>query len=314
MVRLTVLFYILFIMQNLFAQTISVSASTDTTDYLVGDYIHYTIEVTTKKNIEVFPPSVADSLKNIELISFNKPEVNEKENLKTILFRYVFSGYDSLHATIPGIPVEYRTAGDTAVKKIITAPVSFTIHLVPVNLKQDIKDVKKPLTIPFDWKWLLMWILIGLVVLAAAYYLYRRYKLKKLQVVPEKRIIKIPPHVRAFSALDELEREQLWQKGKIKEYHSRITEIIRTYFEERFNLPAMEMTTTEVLKHLQAVDKAGNIIELTRDFLNNADLVKFAKFIPMDSVNAEMMEQAKEIVKRTIPKETEVKAEEEVNV
>ena len=45
--------------------------------------------------------------------------------------------------------------------------------------------------------------------------------------------------------------------------------------------------------------------------MTNADLVKFAKFNPLPTVNDEMMKQAKNIVTKTIPKEPE-KVREEV--
>jgi len=314
MVRILITSLMLFFFQNLSAQTISVGASTDTTDYLVGDFITYKIEVIAKKNVRLFPPSITDSLKNIEFISSDKPVVTESDDSRTTIYKFTLAGYDSVDVTIPEIPVEYKITGDSTIRKITTDPVSFTVHTVPVKPNEDIKDVKKPLKIPFDWKWLLMWIVIGIILLATAYYFYRRYKRKKGEIVPEKKIIKIPPHVRAFSALDELEREQLWQQGRIKEYHSKLTEIVRAYFEERFNLPALELTTTESLQRLNKVEEAKDIIEITHNFLTNADLVKFAKFKPIESVNEEMMEQAREIVQRTIPKEKEITEPEEVNV
>ena len=50
-------------------------------------------------------------------------------------------------------------------------------------------------------------------------------------------------------------------------------------------------------------------MDITSQFLNNADLVKFAKFIPLETVNKEMMTQAREIVNKTmsIQKDEEVK-------
>ncbi len=120
----------------------------------------------------------------------------------------------------------------------------------------------------------------------------------------KKKIIRIPAHVKALTALDHLDHEQLWQKGKVKEYHSKITGIVRNYFEDRFQLPALELTTTEQMEQLKKVSAAKIILEETNQFLNNADLVKFAKFIPMASVNEEMMKQAKDIVNKTIPVET----------
>lgn len=105
--------------------------------------------------------------------------------------------------------------------------------------------------------------------------------------------------------LDQLDREQLWQKGFVKEYHSRITEIIREYFEKRFGLPALELPTSEQLELLKRIPDAQQIFSLTESFLSNADLVKFAKFVPIDGVNQEMMKQAVEIVNKTAKKELE---------
>ncbi len=116
-----------------------------------------------------------------------------------------------------------------------------------------------------------------------------------------RKVIEKPPHVIAIYELRALEQEQLWQKGSIKEYHSRITEIIRRYFQDQFYLPALELTTSEVMQYLKQVRKAGVITETTYNFLSNADLVKFAKFKPMASINEEMMKQAIEIVEKTKP-------------
>ena len=53
----------------------------------------------------------------------------------------------------------------------------------------------------------------------------------------------------------------------VKEYHSEITEIIRRYFEERFYLPALELTTGEAIDELQKRRGTGTIIEDTQNFL-----------------------------------------------
>jgi hypothetical protein len=135
--------------------------------------------------------------------------------------------------------------------------------------------------------------------------------IQHLKGIKEKVII--PPHVKALAALDNLESEQLWQKGFIKDYHSRITEIIRNYFEESFDLPAMELTTTETIQHLKGIKEKVIILDITYNFLSNADLVKFAKFQPFETVNEEMMKQAKEIVQSTIPQKPVITEEVIVN-
>ena len=133
----------------------------------------------------------------------------------------------------------------------------------------------------------------------------------KIGIVP---IIKIAPHEAALKSLRSLEEQKLWQQGNIKEYHSRITEIIRRYFEERFNFLALEMTSSEVLLNLRSLNEGNKIMDITNSFLSNADLVKFAKFQPIPSVNEEMMKQAYEIVETTKPEIITEKAEEVSNV
>ena len=61
-----------------------------------------------------------------------------------------------------------------------------------------------------------------------------------------------------------------------------------------------------------------DVREKTREFLSNADMVKFAKFQPMPSVNETMLQQAYDIVNKTIQEKTVTEVEEvkteEVNV
>jgi hypothetical protein len=296
---------------NLSAQSISVLASVDSSDYLVGDYINYTLEIRAEKNINITTPLIRDSLKKVEVIRELAPLSKEEENIKTVTLGYIISYYDSASVTIPPIAVRYKIQGEDEEKIALSNPVTVTVRTLSVEQQADIKDVKEPLTIPLDWKFVLLIVLIALIILAAGFYLYRRYKKKKAEQPVKKKIIKIPAHARALTALDNLESEKLWQKGKVKEYHSNITGIIRGYFEERFNLPALELTTSEQMQQLKKVTSAENILSITNEFLNNADLVKFAKFIPLPSVNEEMMNQAKDIVTKTISMEA-VQVEEEV--
>lgn len=294
------------------AQQIRVLASVDSSDYLVGDYINYTLEVTADKNVQITYPIIKDSLKNVEIIKESEPQTVESDNLpdgqagkKTTTFHYVISYYDSASITIPPIPVQYKIQGDPSAKVILSNHVTFNVHTVKVENKGDIADVKYPLTIPLDWKFILLITLIILIILSAAYYFYRRYQQKKSLRPVKKEIIRIPAHIRALSALSNLEQEKLWQKGLIKDYHSKITGIIRGYFEERFKLPALELTTSEQMQQLMRVRDAKVILDTTNEFLTNADLVKFAKFVPLDSVNDEMMKQAKRIVQNTVPRDYE---------
>jgi len=93
--------------------------------------------------------------------------------------------------------------------------------------------------------------LIIIIFLVVLYILYKKFWKKKEIISIKPKEVKLLPYQIALKKLDQLGAEKLWQKGFIKEYHSRITEIIREYFEKQFNLPALELTTTESLQLLK---------------------------------------------------------------
>ena len=314
-----------FFSSQVFAQTISVMAKVDTSEYLIGDLIHFNITAEYTLGIKLLKPVVKDSLKHLEILNIDESIVKKENEKKLSIFNFTLSKYDSGTVKIPSINLFYLVGSDTADAKLLnlnesemlnnskvrviqTNPVNFRVNLVQVDLEKDIKDVKEPIKIPYGWKELLLYILIALLIIGILFYIYYRYKKKKPVTTEEKKII-LPPHITALNELRKLREEGLWQQGLIKEYHSRITEIIRTYFSERFNLPALEMTTVDTLSMLMENKETEIILETTKNFLTNADLVKFAKFIPLKSLNEEMMQQAEKIVNKTKKVETVISQE-----
>jgi hypothetical protein len=310
----SLLFVFILVFSSINAQTISVYAETDSTEYMVGDYINYSLEIIYDKDIKVSFPSIKDSISVLEFIKEYPVAKSENEEQIIELHKFVFSKYDSAGVLIPGINISYTIPGDNIPRFIRSNEIDIVVRTLEVDAQADIQDVKKPIRIPFDWLFWSIFALILIAILTGLFFLYRYYKRKKAGQVITKRVVKIPPHRIALKSLSELEEKKLWQHGAVKEYHSDITGIIRKYFEERFRILAMEMPSSELMETLVNIHDADKIFDEVRDFLNNADLVKFAKFQPMPSVNEEMMKQAYNIVQETIPAETEFTELEEVDV
>ncbi len=291
---------LLFLFSNvLFAQSINVTAGIDTTDYLVGDYIHYSIKVTYDDGIRISPPTLADKIKRLELIK-TLPVTKGKENGKNFeQFNYILSGYDSAEVVIPQIPITYFVGSNSEPKIANSNEVVVYIHTLPVNTSAEIKDIKKPLKIELDWKFWLIILLIVLVAFALAYFLFKKFRKPKGEIRRKIYAPPVPSHLVALKALNELKNKKLWQQGKIKDYHSELTEIIRKYFEDRYNFNSLEKTTAENMEILNRVMDNQKVIDTTKEFLTNADMVKFAKFKPMPTINEEMMKQAIDIVEKT---------------
>jgi hypothetical protein len=114
-----------------------------------------------------------------------------------------------------------------------------------------------------------------------------------------------PAHVIAFRELEKLKEEQLWQKGAIKTYYTRLTEILRQYLENRFRVFSLELTTDETLDSLikTGFKKDGSYKQL-KTVLTGADLVKFAKHIPEPTENESQYKKSWDFIFAT--KEIEV--------
>lgn len=306
--------FVLFASVSLFAQEMSVSAYTDTTSYMVGDYITYTIEIKHDKLFVVTPPPVKDSIKVLDFIKALPVEKNDVNENIIEYHKFIFSKYDSGKVDIPSLQVAYTKYQSGNKHFLATNPLTIVVHTLPVNQQEDIRDVKEPLTLPLDWLLIIAIILALAAVSVGAYYLYRYYKKKQVGVVTAEPEIKIPPHEIALQQLHELDSKKLWQQGFVKEYHSEVTEIIRRYFEGRFDFRALEMTSSEILAVINYLEDGKSISGLLESFFRNADLVKFAKFQPLPNVNDEMMKQAFQIVNDTIPKPVTEEIPEEQNV
>ena len=309
------LFVILFLFAiELAAQTPKVFATTDSAEYFVGDYIEYQLQLSYDKDTEVLVPAIQDSVTALEFIKELPTEKNEVNGKINEIRKYVFSKYDSAEVMFPPLPIDYRKKGEEKFRQIKTNPVVILVRTMDVNPNDDIRDIKQPITVPFDF---LFWglILLGAALLALiGWFVYQKYFMKEKAKEKKKIKVYVPPHKVAISELRQLENEKLWQQGKVKEYHFRITYIVRKYFGGRFGFDALEMPSSEVLDKLKEISEAGIIFDLTKNFFENADLVKYAKFEPMPSVNDEMMKQAYEIVNKTKKEEEPEKAEESEDV
>ncbi len=119
----------------------------------------------------------------------------------------------------------------------------------------------------------------------------------------EEIIIEVPKeeaHVIALRELDRLKQDKLWQAGKVKTYYARLTDILRAYLANRFNIESIEHTTPEIVAdviNLRMLEDED--IEQLESLLDLADLVKFAKKIPDLDDHISSMVQVITFVKKT---------------
>lgn len=163
----------------------------------------------------------------------------------------------------------------------------------------EIKDIADIIKVRYTFWEIFRWVLLGLAVAAVAVgiiYVVRRVKAHKpiIELHPEPIV---PPDERALKDLETLRREELWQNGKVKEYYTELTDIVRRYLEEAWQINSTDMTSDETLEayHTSRAADEGNEAKL-RQMLRTADMVKFAKGEPLPNEHTQAMNHAVEFV------------------
>ena len=208
----------------------------------------------------------------------------------------------SLGAGVMPSPFLLSESGDTLYRDAGT----LLMILPPPKINKDstaiINDIKPIIAIQTTWRDYLMWIYGVLALLGIGllwYILSKRKKEPKKEIIPIEKKIKEPAHIIALRALDRLQEEARWKRGEIKEYQSQLTDIIRRYIEDRYNITALEMTTSEVLAAIKKDASMKGQEKVLRDILTVADLVKFAKAEPNNDIHQQFLDMARAFVNQT---------------
>jgi len=253
-----------------------VSIETDTTKIRIGERINYQIIVENADKGVVFPKLQLDSLGKVEVVeSFDIDTLKDK-----LIKKYALTSFDSGQYIIPRQRIKIWT------QEYVTDSVLVDVATVAVDTtKQQMYTIKAIQNEPYtfdDFKNYLWWLLGALLLIGIIlYFVFRKKETKEEQEA------RIPPYELALMRLGELDEKELWQKNKIKQYYVELTDIIRNYIERELNIPALESTTDELMETIGDFNTSSqlNIPKETIDKLNKllqeADLVKFAKFKPL---------------------------------
>lgn len=276
----------IFFCVNVYAQAPIVKAQIDSTAILIGEQTRIRLEVAANKEQSVQLPVLTDTImRGVEILEVSKIDtVDIGNNRVQYKFDYLVTSFDSALYLLPSFKA--ISGIDTVGSKQLALKVSS----VPVDVDNpeqyyDIKDVIKPEFVLKDYLNIILYILLGLLVILAILYFILRKKGQKPMMPFKKEEPELPPHVRAIQELDSIKAQKMWQQGRIKEYHSEISDTLRKYIEERFGINAMEMTSGEILDLARRVSEIDGAIDNLKQILQLADFVKFAKYKALPDEN-----------------------------
>lgn len=282
------------------AQTYVASATIDSTEILIGDQVNFQWQITSPKENSIILPAFNDTIiEKVEIVRKGKLDSLINGSELTLKQSMLITSFDSGYYRIP--PFDFKVLSGEDTLSVTTNELFLYVTKPDVDTTQAIKDIKGPISEPITIKELLPWFIggVGLVaIIIAAIYIIRR--LKKSKPVLMKPKPKIPPHITALEELERLKHKKLWQSSLEKQYHSELTEIVRTYIEGRFGINAMEMTSDEILEAMQRTMVAYESKHKLHQMLTLADLVKFAKAHPLPTEHDMSMKNALDFVNETM--------------
>lgn len=288
-------FKFIFFSNFLFSQT----AILDTNIIVIGDQIKFTIYLELDLNESYDWPKFTDSVyKKVEIISKSDLKEDTIKNSKIISQQITLTCFDSGSYYLPPIVFNANKKTEGVLLSVNTIPMNDTSsmkNITPIKIgteedftKGELEKIKKK-------RWRAIFIVLGSILLIIlVYYLFRKYKKNGSLLKPT---IVIPPHITALNKLQNLKKQKLWEIGELKEYYSEISLILREYIEIRFNFPALELPTSDIIRNLKQLDT--EILSKLRSILQKADNIKYAKGLSLAEENIEIMRKSEEFIKLT---------------
>lgn len=289
---------------SLDAQLISVQSSVSSDSLMIGDQVVYTLHVDAADHVDFLLPKLVDTLSRyLEVLYPLSADTTTTEGRREVNHRYVITSFEPGMQMVPTQGVIYKSGNvsDTA----LSMPLMISVFEPVVDTTQQIMPIKPPINTPLTFREVAPWAALGvggLLLIGAIIYLIRRHG--RLKGGPEGVPLKPlePAHVLAFRELDKLKAEKIWEKGLVKLYYTRLTEVTRQYIERQYGIPAMERTTVEIMQAFRKTNRDDSLLdEMLKELLELADLVKFAKEDPLPVENQTNLNNAYLFVQKTYP-------------
>ena len=267
------------------------SVELDKDSIKIGEPINVQLNTVTDSNLRW--PVFNDSIGDFEIISSKIDCVQNKEYW-LITQNYNITSWDSGTIIFPEISFLYEKSTEKA------------IYVKGVQLAEDAEliDIKEPLNAAISFSEILPYLLIFIFILLVVF-LIRKYLAKKTNQIIEPKIelITVMPHEIALKKLEELKLKKLWENGKVKEFYSELSDILRVFIENELKTPAMEIPTRDIIERLNSLRVSTTEL---KTILELSDLAKYAKAKPLDIENKESLVFAKNFILANKPsKQTE---------
>ncbi len=262
---------------------------------------HVRLRIPPQSHLEILP---SDSLQGLEW--WGRPQVDTDSTALplTLHVRIPFSGFDS---GIHQLAAQWILQHQGTTTSLPVPPPKVHIYWPNIDTSKGLRPIHPVMSLPANtatpllpsrnrWIWS---ILIGILLLAGiGWWLYQRRH--KISLPLEQQL---SPYEYARHRLQILQRQKKWQKGNVWAYYTELSHIVRKFLEDEYQLPILEIPSSEISTSLHQKNIDGDYKTLLQ-FLQRTDMVKFARHQPTEQQHTETFQWAEHIVE-TFRKKTE---------
>lgn len=246
-----------------------------------------TLGISVPKNVTLMPVSEQTDVRPFELKQVRA------EGGQLFLTLTVF---EVGKAVVPPLHLLYK---DEAGKFGQISTEAVPVEIVSVGKRKSDKDDIRPIKGPARLARIpVRDFLFASLALALLVFLVVKIILRRRKAVFDPESLK-PAHERVLLELGRLRAGPYWAERRYKEFFSEFSDILRRYLERRYQIEALELTTTELATLLKNKNFDTEIIKQVKNLLDQSDLVKFAKFEPTLELADQLERDLKQIVEKT---------------
>jgi len=262
------------------APGLSIESAVDRSEIYIGDLITYRLTIIYDSTYTLTSPPIGANLGAFDVKDYQSDQEEKLEDGRVkIESRFKLTTFTTGEYVIPPIPVEFMLPDSTR-RVLISEP-------IPINVKSllaesgdttDIKDIKGPVSFESGLAWYYYFVGVLLLVIIVALIIW--WRIRRRREGPVEPVDTRRPWEIAFADLAMLREKNLPQNEEYKLFYVELSEIVRAFLQRIYGIPVLDMTTYEFLQALIDHDVEESLYERYKKFLDFADLVKFAKFMP----------------------------------
>ena len=275
---------------------------------LIGDQVEWTLDfqLAPGEAVSISKPG-AEPVPGVEALGeMALDTLSDKKGTLSLRGRIILTSFDSGSYVLPPLYVLMARADGSIDTLEYTGP-RLAVNTIPIDTATfQPHDIKGQIRYPLTFREVIPWVGLALLVAALVWLLVRWIRLRRQnRDFFGKPVVKDPPHIVALRSLEKTRAQKLWQAGKQKQFYTQVTDALRQYIAERFDIAALEQTSTEMFRDLQDKDIEPELKEKLKDLFTTADFVKFAKHTASDQENENAIPTAIRFVNETYMKEIE---------